>query len=95
MRLLNVAVSRPYIIKIKDENLNDVAPDMCHIIAADGGYRAAPVAFPPEGLFVAVAERWEVVCDFSQFAGRTLWLYNDRDDEVMRDTVSSRKFLQF
>ena len=66
-RVLNAAVSRPYLVKVKDENLVDVGPSICKIIASDGGYRNTPVDFPIEGLLLGVAERYDVVCDFTNF----------------------------
>jgi hypothetical protein len=36
------------------------------------------VTFPESGLFMGVAERYEVACDFSGYEGRTLFLWNDK-----------------
>jgi FtsP/CotA-like multicopper oxidase with cupredoxin domain len=74
-RFLNAAMVRPYLIKIKDSKGADVAQDICHVIAADGGYRARSVPFPVEGLQIGVSERYEVVCNFESFAGQTLYLW--------------------
>jgi len=84
-RILNAAVSRPYLLKIKDARLNDVAHRICRIIASDGGYRQTHIPFPVEGLLVGVAERYEVACNFEGYAGRTLYFWNDRDTESMKD----------
>jgi hypothetical protein len=45
------------------------------VIASDGGYRTFPVPFPPEGLQIGVAERYEVVCNFAPYAGRQMYLW--------------------
>ena len=83
-RLLNAAVSRPYLLKVKDENLVDVGPNVCKMIASDGGYRNSPVPFPAGGLLMGVAERYEVVCDFTNFKGQSMYLYNDYDPITMK-----------
>jgi len=84
-RLLNAAVSRPYLFKIKDHNLNDISQRICRIIATDGGFRRTHIAFPAEGLMIGVAERYEIVCNFSGYSGRTVYFWNDRDTEQMKD----------
>lgn len=83
-RFLNAAVSRPYLIKLKNQQLQDIGHDICKIIAADGGYRNEPVDFPQEGLLMGVAERFEVVCDFTDLKGQTLYFWNDRDEKTMK-----------
>ena len=84
-RLLNAAVSRPWLVKIKDSNLNDISQRLCKIIATDGGYRDEPVDYPVEGLLIGVAERYEFVCDFSRLNSQTLYFWNDQDTRVMND----------
>jgi FtsP/CotA-like multicopper oxidase with cupredoxin domain len=41
-RFVNSAVSRPWLLKIKDDKGKDIQQDACHIIASDGGYRSPP-----------------------------------------------------
>jgi len=84
-RLLNAAVSRPYLLKIVDENLKEISSNICKIIAADGGFRDEPAEFPTTGLLIGVAERYEVVCDFSKLQNKILYLYNFKDDKKMKD----------
>jgi FtsP/CotA-like multicopper oxidase with cupredoxin domain len=84
-RLLNAAVSRPYLFKIKDHRLNDISQRICRIIAADGGFRRTHIPFPPEGLLIGVAERYEIVCNFAGYAGREVYFWNDRDTDLMKD----------
>jgi FtsP/CotA-like multicopper oxidase with cupredoxin domain len=74
-RFLNVATSRPFLVKFKNEYGRDVGPEICRVIASDGGYRPDPIAFPPEGLQMGIAERYEVVCNFASYAGRKLYLW--------------------
>jgi FtsP/CotA-like multicopper oxidase with cupredoxin domain len=84
-RILNAAVARPWLIKIKDSNLKDISQHICKIIATDGGYRNDPVDYPVEGLLIGVAERYEIVCDFTKLNSRTLYFWNDQDTRVMKD----------
>jgi hypothetical protein len=42
-----------------------------------------PVKFPKDGMYLGVAERYEIVCDFSKFKAKTLYLWNDKDDKRM------------
>jgi FtsP/CotA-like multicopper oxidase with cupredoxin domain len=86
-RLLNAAVSRPWLIKVKDDLLNDVGPAICKVIAADGGYRNTPAPFPAGGLLMGVAERYEVVCDFTNYQGKSMYLWNDHDPIMMPGVV--------
>ena len=82
-RLLNAAVSRPWLLKIKDDKLQDVGQNICKVIAADGGYRNTPASFPVDGLLLGVAERYELVCDFTKFKGKQMYLWNDFDPIMM------------
>jgi bilirubin oxidase len=84
-RLLNAAVSRPYLLKIKDSKLNDISQRICRVIAADGGFRKTHIAFPVEGLYMGVAERYEIVCNFANYGGRSVYFWNDFDSKVMKD----------
>lgn len=84
-RLLNAAVSRPFLFKIKDHRLSDVSQRICRVIATDGGFRRTHIAFPIEGLYIGVAERYEIVCNFQNYTQRTVYLWNDYNKDVMKD----------
>lgn len=84
-RVVNAAVSRPWLLKIKDSNLTDISQKICKIIATDGGFRTLPVQYPVEGLLIGVGERYEFVCDFSGYKLNTLYFWNDQDDKVMKN----------
>ena len=84
-RILNAAVSRPYLLKIKNERNVDVSKDICWVIASDGGYRSSPVRFPAQGLLIGVAERYEVVCDFRRLRNQVLYLWNEFNKDMMKD----------
>lgn len=74
-RFLNTAVARPFLIKFKSDFGRDIGPDICRVIASEGGYRGDAIIFPREGLQIGVAERYEVVCDFTAYAGRQLYIW--------------------
>jgi FtsP/CotA-like multicopper oxidase with cupredoxin domain len=84
-RILNAAVSRPYLFKIKDHRYNDISQRICRVFASDGGFSRSHIAFPVEGLYIGVAERYEIVCNFSNYTGRTVFFANDFDKDVMKD----------
>jgi FtsP/CotA-like multicopper oxidase with cupredoxin domain len=84
-RLLNAAVSRPYLFKIKDHRLNDISQRVCRVIATDGGFRTSHIAFPVEGLMIGVSERYEIVCNFSNYGSRSIYFWNDFDSKIMKD----------
>jgi FtsP/CotA-like multicopper oxidase with cupredoxin domain len=84
-RILNAAVSRPFLFKIKDHNLNDISQRICRVIASDGGFIPSHTAFPVEGLMIGVSERYEIVCNFSNYGSRTVYFWNDFDSKIMKD----------
>lgn len=84
-RLLNAAVSRPYLFKIKDHRLNDISQRICRVFATDGGFANRHVAFPAEGLLIGVGERYEIACNFSGYGSRTVYFWNDFDPKIMKD----------
>ena len=84
-RLLNAAVSRPYLLQIRTSKNIEISSKICTIIASDGGYRDTPTYFPTTGLLIGVAERYEIVCDFSEYKNQELYFYNDKNDKVMKD----------
>lgn len=84
-RILNAAVSRPYLLQIRTSNNVEISSKICSIIASDGGYRDIPTNFPSSGLLIGVAERYEVVCDFSNYKNQELYFYNDKNEKMMKD----------
>lgn len=84
-RILNAAVSRPYLLQIRTMDNKEISSQICTIIATDGGFRDIPTKFPVTGLLVGVAERYEIVCDFSQYKNKELIFYNTKNDEMMKD----------
>ncbi|CAF1407708.1 unnamed protein product [Rotaria sordida] len=84
-RILNGAVSRPFLLKIKNNALQDVSQQICKIFGTDGGFRDTPVTFPTTGLLIGIAERYDVVCDFRALKNQILYMWNHKDDTFMKD----------
>ena len=84
-RILNAAVSRPYLLQIKTMDNKEISSQICMIIATDGGFRDTPTKFPETGLLVGVAERYEIVCDFSNYKNKELMFYNSKNEDMMKD----------
>lgn len=60
-RWLNSAVSRPFKLRIVDDRGEDVSGTRCRLVAGDGGVRREPPApFPRAGLYIGIAESYEV-----------------------------------
>nr|AAY23005.1 phenol oxidase A [Stachybotrys chartarum] len=98
-RFLNAAVSRAWLLYLVRTSSPNVRIPF-QVIASDAGLLQAPVQ--TSNLYLAVAERYEIIIDFTNFAGQTLDLRNvaetndvgDEDEyartlEVMRFVVSS------
>ncbi|KAG2425551.1 hypothetical protein HXX76_013595 [Chlamydomonas incerta] len=84
-RWLVSSVSRPFKLRIVNAATGaDVGGSVCKVVGGEGGARPTPVTFPAAGLFIGVAERYEVVCDFSGFAGQDLIMMNAYDDRRMK-----------
>ncbi|KAK6851992.1 hypothetical protein PG995_012117 [Apiospora arundinis] len=98
-RFLNAAVSRSFALYFaRASNLNGRLP--FQVIASDAGLLTRPVQV--SDMYVAMAERYEIVFDFSGFAGESLELRNlnkvngigtdddyEHTGQVMRFVVSS------
>jgi FtsP/CotA-like multicopper oxidase with cupredoxin domain len=72
-RLLDMGPSRFYWWFLQDDRGNNLPYT---VIANDGNLFPAAVGNWTQGLKHAVAERWDIVIDFSKFAGKTLYLVN-------------------
>lgn len=72
-RLLNGGISRTY--KLYMELDNQVGTKLPFtVIASDSGLLEKPV--DTNDLYISVAERWEIVVDFSQYAGKKIIMRN-------------------
>ncbi|KAG2440724.1 hypothetical protein HXX76_003581 [Chlamydomonas incerta] len=85
-RWLVSSVARPYKLRFVDAATGaDVGGIKCQVVGGEAGARRSPVTFPAAGLFMGVAERYEVVCDFSAYRNKDLYLVNAYDDRRMKD----------
>ncbi|KAK1984723.1 multicopper oxidase [Colletotrichum cereale] len=93
LRFLNAAVSRSFVLYFMRQTGGAEIP--FEVVASDSGLLAGPVA--ASALAMSMAERWEVVFDFSQHAGQNVTLLSQRavgqdkdygaTDQVMRFVV--------
>ena len=89
LRFLNAAISRAF--KLTFETDGKAVP--FHVIGADTGLLTKPVQ--SSNLEISMAERWEVVFDFSQYAGKNVTLKNGRDVQHDEDYAATDKVMQF
>uniref|UniRef100_L2G5G4 Bilirubin oxidase n=1 Tax=Colletotrichum fructicola (strain Nara gc5) TaxID=1213859 RepID=L2G5G4_COLFN len=93
LRFLNAAVSRSFILYFRRQTGGANIP--FQVIASDAGLLTGPIT--TSTLTMSMAERWEVVVDFSGYAGQNISLLNQKDvgkdtdygftDQVMRFIV--------
>ncbi|KAF6808186.1 Bilirubin oxidase 2 [Colletotrichum sojae] len=96
LRFLNAAVSRSFILYFKRQSGGANLP--FQVIASDAGLLTNPITSTT--LTTSMAERWEIVFDFSKLAGQNITLMNQEDvgkdkdygftDQVMRFVVAPR-----
>ncbi|PWW78775.1 Cupredoxin, partial [Tuber magnatum] len=73
-RLLDGSPSRSYKITIEPSNGNEVP---MAVVGTDSGFIEAPVT--TDTMILGVAERYEIIVDFSSYAGQNLTMKNPRD----------------
>ena len=86
-RILNASDSRFYILKIRETSQASPENDLFLQVGTDLGFRAA--ALPLNQIIMAPAERYDIVIDFSDFAGKELILENHGVDGPMRGFTSA------
>jgi FtsP/CotA-like multicopper oxidase with cupredoxin domain len=89
-RILNTAISRAFTLSLEDPS-NKKVP--FHVIGADTGLLTKPVQ--SDSLEISMAERWEIVVDFSAFAGKNVTMKNARDVQADEDYNSTDKVMRF
>ncbi|KAH7376939.1 multicopper oxidase [Plectosphaerella cucumerina] len=90
-RLLNAAVSRSFILYLRDAGGANVT---FQAVAGDAGLFPAPVTTPYIGL--SMAERYDIIVDFSPFANQNLTLRNREgvgSDDDYKETVNVIRFI--
>ncbi|KAJ4313124.1 hypothetical protein N0V94_007103 [Neodidymelliopsis sp. IMI 364377] len=89
LRFLDASISRAFTLTFEADG--KTVP--FHVIGADTGLLTKPVQ--TSSLEISMAERWEIVFDFSQFAGKNVTLKNGRDVQRDEDYNSTDKVMQF
>ncbi|KAK3208450.1 hypothetical protein GRF29_77g784972 [Pseudopithomyces chartarum] len=90
LRFLDTSISRAFKLTFEDSK-GKTAP--FNVIASDAGLMTKPV--PSDNLEISMAERWEVVIDFSAYKGQNVTLKNARDVQADEDYNSTDKVMQF
>ncbi|KAH8886064.1 Cupredoxin [Thozetella sp. PMI_491] len=90
LRFLNTGISRSYILYFETAT---GAHANFQVIAADAGLLSGPVT--TNRMAISIAERYEVVFDFSPFAGQNVTLRNERDVGADDDFLQTDKVLRF
>jgi spore coat protein A, manganese oxidase len=101
-RVLDGSNARFYNLTLWDETAKGNGPGF-QVIAGDSGYLAGPAAFAPgRGLLIAPGERYEIVVDFSAFAGHSIVMRNDAnapfpggDAETLVNADTTAQIMQF
>lgn len=73
-RVLNSSLSRTFNLTILDNSSGSALP--FQVVASDSGFLSSPIT--TTNLIIAVAERWEVIVDFSSYENRNLTIMNSK-----------------
>ncbi|KAL7781815.1 Cupredoxin [Trichoderma afarasin] len=92
-RFLNSALSRTFILSIVDSSSGSNVTLPLQVVASDSGFLSTTVTTTE--LTTAMAERWEVVVDFSGFENRNLTLMNQRNVFDSQDFSETNLVMQF
>ncbi|KAF9881525.1 bilirubin oxidase [Colletotrichum karsti] len=83
LRFLNAAISRAFVLSFKRQDQEEYEPIPFQVIASDSGLLTNPVTSP--FLAAAMAERWEVIFDFTPFAGQKIDLVTAQEPSESRE----------
>ena len=89
-RILDTSISRAFKLTLEDDASKKLT---FNVIAADTGLMTKPVA--SDNLEISMAERWEIVVDFSGYAGKNVTMKNARDVQADEDYNSTNKVMRF
>lgn len=89
-RFLDASISRAFKLYFEADD-GKKAP--FHVIGSDAGLVAKPVQ--TDNLEISMAERWEIVIDFSAYSGKNVTLKNNRDVQADEDYNSTDKVMRF
>ena len=90
LRFLDSAISRAFKLTFEDDAGKKIP---VQVIASDAGLMTKPVQ--TDNLEISMAERWEVVIDFSAYQGKNITIKNARDVQADEDYNSTDKVMRF
>ncbi|KAL1626033.1 hypothetical protein SLS56_007007 [Neofusicoccum ribis] len=91
-RMLDTSISRAFQLWLEADGALGKKVDFS-VIGSDGGLLSSPVT--TNELHISMAERWEIVVDFAQFAGKNVTMRNNRDVQADEDYNSTDKVMRF
>ncbi|THY88740.1 oxidase cueO precursor [Aureobasidium pullulans] len=91
-RILNTGISRSYQLYFEPDKTPGTRSAMT-VVGSDTGLTAKPVQTTQ--LDISIAERWEVVFDFTSFSGQNVTLKNNRQVAADIDYNSTDKVMRF
>ncbi|THX45558.1 oxidase cueO precursor [Aureobasidium pullulans] len=91
-RVLNTGISRSYQLYFEPDKTPGTRSAMT-VVGSDAGLTAKPVQTTQ--LDISIAERWEVVFDFTSFSGQNVTLKNNRQVAADIDYNSTDKVMRF
>ena len=89
-RLLDASISRTFKLSLRTSS-NTAIP--FQVIASDAGYLESPQT--TTSLFIAMAERYEIVVDFAAYAGKEITVKNERDVMADEDYNGTNRVMKF
>jgi len=89
-RLFDMSLSRPYDLYFVDAKSN---PIPFQVIASDSGLFASPVT--TKDVLISMGERYEVVFDFSAYAGQNVTLMNGLQQDQVQQYENTDKVMRF
>lgn len=92
LRLLDSSISRGFQLYFEADNAKGKRIPF-NLIASDAGLLTKPVS--ADLLHISMAERWELIFDFSAYAGKNITLRNNRDVQKDEDYNSTDKVMKF
>ncbi|KAI5791529.1 Cupredoxin [Pyronema domesticum] len=90
-RLLDAAVSRAFRIHLKVDGAATIVP--MTVVASDAGFVSKPVTV--NNMYISMAERYEVIVDFSAYAGKNITMKNARDVMADEDFAGTDRVMRF
>lgn len=89
-RLLDAAISRTFLLSLRNPAGNAIP---FQVIASDAGYLTSPQT--TSSLYMAMAERYEIIVDFSGYKGQNITMRNGRDVQADEDYNSTNRVMRF